>query len=204
MPTFPVEVTILYQCSPGGLMRSLYTPRFGGSDCSLDHLATRFLSSRSVRSLNILTPLIRFLFGSQSRVFPEVRQVKLRLSLIVCVILASACSGATDPPSSLSGVWHAQSAGLMYNLSINIGSGWSGYRTSCSPLNAPSCLSSGAVGSASLSGSQATINLLPTSPCGNYNAQITGTATGNRIDGTIVYSSCNNPNFSSAPITLTR
>lgn len=120
------------------------------------------------------------------------------------IVLALGCKGTTGPPSSLSGVWHAPNAGLMYNLSINIGSGWSGYRTSCSPLNAPSCLSSGAVGSASLSGSQATINLIPTSPCGNYNAQITGNATGNRIEGTIVYSSCNNPNYASASITLTR
>lgn len=92
----------------------------------------------------------------------------------------------------------------MYNLSVRIGSDWSGYRTSCSPVNSPSCLASGTVLSSNLSGSEATIELVPNSPCGNYNAKIVGTASGNRINGTITYSSCNNPNFSSSAITLTR
>lgn len=137
--------------------------------------------------------------------------MKKWLSLIICVMVASGCGGDSPdpigPPASLNGLWTAPAAGLMYSVSIRIGStsDWSGYRTSCSPVNAPACLASGAIGSATgLSGANATIDLIPTSPCGNYNARITGTASGNQITGTIVYSGCNNPNFSTASITLTR
>lgn len=127
-------------------------------------------------------------------------------------LLFTACGGdgtglgSGGPPTTLNGIWTAPTAGLMYGLSVRIGTGndWSGYRSSCTPVNGPACLASGAVGSAALSGSTVTIDIMPTSPCGNYNARITGTASGNQITGAIVYSSCNSPNFSSASITLTR